>query len=345
MKMPEQYKEIELSHKPHVVILGAGASKASELNGDLQYGSIPLMKDLADALELKHFVDREDYKKAKENFELFFDSITKKPKYKEIRELIEYRIYDYFNTFRIKEKVTLYDKLVLSLRAKDVIATFNWDPLLCYAYRRNGFLKTLPELLFLHGNVIFGYCEDDSVYGWKDDKCKKCGKPFKPSRLLYPVSHKNYSEDPIIEGQWKNLQFSIEDSFFISFFGYSAPFTDIDARQKIINHIRDNKLKQYLEVEIVDLNYENLGENNFKEMVDDTHFYGISDWKNMYSLKYSRFSCEALFEAVMMNKPLPEFNIPDADNLSELQGWYVEITDQFPQFLEEGYSKKLVKED
>jgi hypothetical protein len=33
----------------------------------------------------------------------------------------------------IPDHVTLYDELLLTLRSKDLIATFNWDPLLLQA--------------------------------------------------------------------------------------------------------------------------------------------------------------------------------------------------------------------
>ncbi|MHA1748548.1 MAG: hypothetical protein ACTSXN_02865 [Promethearchaeota archaeon] len=35
------------------------------------------------------------------------------------------------------ESPTIYDYLILSLRKKDVIATFNWDPLLVQAAWKN----------------------------------------------------------------------------------------------------------------------------------------------------------------------------------------------------------------
>jgi hypothetical protein len=46
----------------------------------------------------------------------------------------------------------------LSLREKDVIATFNWDPLLFAACARNHTRTKLPYIIYLHGNVAIGYC-------------------------------------------------------------------------------------------------------------------------------------------------------------------------------------------
>lgn len=38
---------------------------------------------------------------------------------------------------QIPERPTIYDQLLLNLRPKDLIATFNWDPLISQAYKRN----------------------------------------------------------------------------------------------------------------------------------------------------------------------------------------------------------------
>src|SRR5436190_220154 len=108
--------------RPHVVILGAGASLASLPNGDKNGKSLPLMK-------------------------------------------------------------------------KDLIATFNWDPLLTQAYRRNSQRVTLPPLYFLHGNVTIGYCQTDNNMGVNWNPCSRCDLPFTPTKLFYPISEKDYHLD------------------------------------------------------------------------------------------------------------------------------------------------------
>jgi hypothetical protein len=72
---------------------------------------------------------------------------------------------------------TLYDHLVLSLRKKNYIATFNWDPLLLRAHRPNRQF-TLPKVLSLHGNVDVGYCANDRTAGLVRTLCSKCHQPF-----------------------------------------------------------------------------------------------------------------------------------------------------------------------
>ena len=87
------------------------------------------------------------------NFESFYNDLVVSANKPELIKEIEQKTRDYFDSMMLPDEATLYDQIVLSLREKDLIATFNWDPFLGQAYRRNSHLKNLPEILFLHGNV------------------------------------------------------------------------------------------------------------------------------------------------------------------------------------------------
>src|ERR1043166_171626 len=104
----------------------------------------------------------------------------------------------------LPDQATLYDHLVLSLRGKDIIATFNWDPFLWQAIARNWRPQQLPIPLFLHGNTAIGVCLDHRpiVVRPRAQLCPRCKKPLQDSKLLYPVGKKNYSEDPFITSSW-----------------------------------------------------------------------------------------------------------------------------------------------
>ncbi len=62
------------------------------------------------------------------NFEkLYSDLYRKDPRSPEIMA-IEDRVYNYFRDMQLPEnEATIYDYLILSLRPRDLIATFNWD--------------------------------------------------------------------------------------------------------------------------------------------------------------------------------------------------------------------------
>ena len=121
--------------QPQVVILGAGASKAAFLGGDKNGKSIPLLEDLPDILgapwkELVIEAQPPDL-----GFESQYSWIRSRQTFSEKLSKIEELIYQYFESLEILDSPTIYDYLVLGLRGKDVIATFNWDPFLMLAHR------------------------------------------------------------------------------------------------------------------------------------------------------------------------------------------------------------------
>ena len=121
-------------------------------------------------------------------------------------EPIEDAIADYFRQLRLPDEANLYDALLLSLRKKDTIFTFNWDPLLFISrVRLNqlGLNEDLPSIFYLHGNVVAAYCEQDDVWGYTNGRCSKCGKEFTPTRLLFPVEKKDYDADTGIRRAWE----------------------------------------------------------------------------------------------------------------------------------------------
>ena len=123
--------------RPHVVILGAGATLASFPNGDRNGKKIPLMNNLVETLGLENIIKKTGIAFDSNNFEQIYDRIAAIYDLSSAKLEIEKRVYEYFSSLVIHASPTIYDTLLLSLRPKDVIATFNWDPLLFQAYKRN----------------------------------------------------------------------------------------------------------------------------------------------------------------------------------------------------------------
>ena len=129
---------------PHVVLLGAGASRAAFLNGDRAGRPLPLMGDLVEVLDLRSVFERVGPKKDA-NFESIYSKLAEDPRYEKIRVEVEQRVADYFSSLELPDEATIYDKLLLSLRRQDAVFTFNWDPFLFDAYLRNANVVDLPE--------------------------------------------------------------------------------------------------------------------------------------------------------------------------------------------------------
>jgi hypothetical protein len=150
----------------HVVILGAGASIAATLRNPEQSGKqLPSMENIVDLVGLSDIIVTLPAILRAKNFEKLYSKLHRdNPNSDEILE-IEKRVYNYFKDMKLPNEATLYDYLVLSLRPRDLIATFNWDPFLFQAYNRNVKIADMPRLSFLHGNVAIGYSTDDKSSG------------------------------------------------------------------------------------------------------------------------------------------------------------------------------------
>lgn len=129
---------------PHVLILGAGASVASFPQGDKNRRRLPVMANFVDVVGLRPLFQQFGLDPASGNLEEIYDSIASDVAHAEARVGLEKAIREYFAGMEIPDNVTLYDELLLTLRAKDLVASFNWDPLLLQAYRRHSHTGQLP---------------------------------------------------------------------------------------------------------------------------------------------------------------------------------------------------------
>ena len=216
--------------RPHLVILGAGASKDSMPNGDAEGRPLPVMNEFISTLGLTDYIGRIEGVPKTDNIEDVYSWLANQEQFAEERFVVENEIREYFSNITLPNTLTKYDLLVLSLRQKDCIATFNWDGLLVQAYQRmQKITSDLPQMVFLHGNVEVGYCPKCNTYGYWFAKCHKCGEQLREVPLLYPVKNKNYQKDEFISEQWKILDDYISKAALITIYGYSAPKTDVEA--------------------------------------------------------------------------------------------------------------------
>jgi hypothetical protein len=191
----------------HVVILGAGASIASTLRNPEPSGKIlPSMNNFVDVVGLQDIVETLPEKLQANNFEELFSRLyDNNPESDEIKE-IERRVSEYFGDMRLPEEATIYDYLVLSLRPRDLIATFNWDPFLYQAFVRNQRVADLPFFAYLHGSVALGFSQTDMNAGPAGWYSKTTGALFEPTKLLYPIKHKNYNQDDFMQIEWTRVK-------------------------------------------------------------------------------------------------------------------------------------------
>jgi len=310
-----------VNHSPHVVILGAGASVASFPNGDANSKRLPLMNDLVEVVGLQRVLKAAGINTPGANFEAMYDELHSSGKHPDVVKEIERRVYDYFASMRLPQEPTMYDYLVLSLREKDLIASFNWDPLLIQAYARNVHIAKPPSIAFLHGNFGVGVCLEHSRCGYPEQCCLVCGKRFNPCRLLYPVKHKDYSADPFIADEWNELRNHLSWAYFVTIYGYSAPVTDVDARTLMLDVWKKNPSLELAEIEIIDVKPQDELRRTWGEFFVRHHYCICRDVFDSYLFRHPRRSCEAFASATLMMKPWMNNPFPRFQTLKDLQSW------------------------
>ncbi len=322
-------KKDELDQKwmkiPHVVILGAGASIATCPNGDRNGIKLPSMQDFIKTLDFEDSINPLKINFKSMNFEDFYNLLTEKEEYKKIREELERKVYDYFKKIKIPKEPTIYDYLFLSLRKKDIVATFNWDPLIVQAYYRNKNFIQLPELVFLHGNVRMGYCKKHDKLGLNEIDCPICKKRLEPTRLLYPIKEKNYGEDEFISKQWKILYDYIEHAFMITIFGYSAPKSDvraIDIMKKAWGKLNDRNLEQ---IELINIVPKDELLKTWKEFIHTHHYEIHNDFFESWIAKHPRRTGEAFYNQYILGNIIEDNPIQRKKTLNEIWIWIQEI--------------------
>lgn len=325
--MPTEYtEEYEVNHapfgRPHVVLLGAGASYAAFPNGDKAGRKLPLLKDFVDVIGLGDFMSQAGVLPPFDDFEVIYSKIALDPELADVRGRIDRAVYSYFESLELPDEPTLYDHLVLSLRPKDVIATFNWDPFLWNACHRNRRFAEGPSILFLHGSVATSRCDHCKIVVSRCSRFCKCGREIQDIPILFPVTEKNYNLDPAIAAHWRNLKRALKECWAFTIFGYSAPKTDIEAVDLLKEGWGEVDNRHLEEVEIIDIRSEDVLRESWDQFIH-THHYTVKD--NFYDSwigQHPRRSCEAIWAQNMDCMFIRSFQAPETRSFSDLYGWF-----------------------
>jgi hypothetical protein len=327
MEISAEQETKQISMKPpHVVLLGAGASRAALPEGERSGKRLPLMADFVETVPVKDLLREVPELPIGLNFEGIYSKISQDPTRRDLCRRLEGVIHDYFDSLELPSTPTIYDHLLLSLRSKDFIATFNWDPFLIQAANRNRKLKRrLPTILFLHGNVLAGYCERDDVYGIKGNICSKCRNPFQPSRLLYPVADKDYRHDPMIARSWKALDEVLGYAFMVTIFGYSAPVSDVGAMALLRSAWGRWEERQFEQFEIIDVQDEGELRKNWQDFIHTHHYEVHDDFYDSWIALHPRRTGEAYRNQYMEAKFIEANPLPKSASFPELWEWFMPL--------------------
>lgn len=314
---------------PHVVVVGAGASIAAckiDKNGK----EVPLLKNihkilgLTDELKKYNFSDEQ-----MEDFEKLFSDINGKVEYKDLQEKLEYEVCDYFSKLQLPDEPTLYDYLILSLTEKDAIISFNWDPFLMQAYRRNICVGNLPELIFPHGNSGVGLCYDCKIKGYADCLCPNCFKELEQMPLLYPIGQKDYNSKPIIVNEWNRAKNVLSKAAGLTIYGYGAPVTDVEAVDLMKVAYEKSQMKDIAPLTIINLpDSEKEQREKWMEFYDRDMVLYCNNFEESLLWKNPRVSLETLFDAILQQQPRSiEKSFKKFSTVKELQEFIKTITE------------------
>lgn len=316
----------------HVVILGAGASIASTFrNAELNGKRLPSMDNFIEIVGLQDIVENVPENLKATNFETLYGNIHRENPNSEILVQIEEKIKEYFGNMSLPEEPTIYDYLVLSLRGKDLIATFNWDPFLYQAWIRNRkFTQDLPHLAFLHGNVAIGYSSEDKRCGPVGMQTREDGGLLEPTKLLYPIEQKNYTEDEFINIEWDRVKYWLSKesgTIRATIFGYGAPISDVEA-VKLLNHAWGTPENRAMEqFEVIDITPEEQLRKRWNGFIHSHHYDITNDYFGSSLANNPRRTSESYFshyqplspeEAFRTSNPIPK----DFKTLAELWDWH-----------------------
>ena len=311
---------------PHLVILGAGASAAAFPKGDREGRRLPVMATLSAQLGLDDLFEAHGLATPGANFEAVYSDIAETGRHPELLAALEAQVHAYFSALDLPDEPTIYDHLVLSLRSKDAIATFNWDPFLWRALQRNHGAAPLPKAFFLHGNVAIGACVTDRLVGDRLDRCRVCGTQFVQSRLLYPVKDKDYASDPLIAAQWRGFERYLENAYLLTVFGYGAPATDAKAVKVMKAAWQRAGRRELEEVEIIDIRPDSELKSAWEPFIVRTHYRIVNAFDRSMLGRWPRRTCEAIYNQFMMLQLSAENQAPRAGTLEAVQAWYKQYT-------------------
>lgn len=280
----------------HVVILGAGASIASTMKNPEKNGkTLPAMNNIIQILGMEDIVSGlpKELTDLLADFEKFYSKLVLRSEFIREQQLIERKIYQYFSELELPQQPTIYDYLILSLRPKDVIATFNWDPFLYQAYVRNSKFTKTPGILFLHGTVALGYDKVDKRTGPAGYYSKATKRLFEPTKLLYPVEQKDYNSDEFINGQWEMIAEEMRIAQRVTIFGYRAPESDVEAISLLQKGWGTPEKRAMEEFELIDIRAEDEVKKSWNSFIHSHHYSYSTNFFDSSIARHPRRSVES----------------------------------------------------
>ena len=89
---------------------------------------------------------------------------------------------------------------------------------------------------------------------------------------MYPVRHKNYSQDIFIKDQWNAFDDYIRRAGIMTIWGYSAPDSDEDAKKRMLKAF-SKAFRKLDQIEIIDIASKDSLTKKWRLFIEETNFH------------------------------------------------------------------------
>ena len=127
--------------------------------------------------------------------------------------------------------------------------------------------------------------------------------------LLYPIKEKNYDQNKYIREAWNQACEFIHYAERITFFGYSAPKSDVVAVNRISESLSRSPYKKIKKVEIINIDNEDKLMTSYSRLIPSciqTNY--VKSYYDSSLAKYPRRTSDYLFHTLQCNETSSLFN-------------------------------------
>ncbi|MFQ5443890.1 MAG: hypothetical protein ACE5EK_04650 [Nitrospinales bacterium] len=123
-----------------------------------------------------------------------------------------------------------------------------------------------------------------------------------------------------INNEWQELQTHLKEAYLVTVWGYSAPITDVEAKQLMLDVWKKNTTKVFSAFHIIDIKDEEEVKANWQDFTAWSFSVGKSIWDEQL-FHFPRRSCDAFAMATLQQSPWSENPYPKFTTLGDLQKW------------------------
>lgn len=140
--------------------------------------------------------------------------------------------------------------------------------------------------------------------------------------LLYPINEKDYNQTAFLSHQWVILQEHLKVAPLVTIFGYSAPKTDIAARDLLKEAWGSPKERSLEEFEFIDLKSQKQLDKQWHEFIHSHHRRSYKSFYDCFIATHPRRTIEAYNNEILLGKILEYKRPPKFTTLKELWDYY-----------------------